>query len=259
MKHIAKKRFGQNFLTDQSVITSLVAALSPELNDLMVEIGPGLGALTKPLLQKLKLLHVVEVDRDIIAWMKTEYSKPTYANNVINIHNADALKFDFASLGENLRVTGNLPYNISTPILFHLLDNVSHICDMHFMLQKEVVERMVAAPSTPAYGRLSVMLQYHLQMDYLITVPPEAFEPAPKVESAFVRCIPHASLPFTAKNEATFAKVVLAAFGQRRKTLRNTLKGLVEDDGFTALNISSQLRAENLSVADFVTIANYLS
>jgi 16S rRNA (adenine1518-N6/adenine1519-N6)-dimethyltransferase len=191
--------------------------------------------------------------------MKTEYSKPTYANNVINIHNADALKFDFASLGENLRVTGNLPYNISTPILFHLLDNVSHICDMHFMLQKEVVERMVAAPSTPAYGRLSVMLQYHLQMDYLITVPPEAFEPAPKVESAFVRCIPHASLPFTAKNEAIFAKVVLAAFGQRRKTLRNTLKGLVEDDGFTALNISSQLRAENLSVADFVTIANYLS
>lgn len=259
MKHIAKKRFGQNFLTDQSVITSLVAAISPEPNDLMVEIGPGLGALTKPLLQKLKLLHVVEVDRDIIAWMKTEYSKPAYAKNAINIHNADALKFDFTSLGENLRVTGNLPYNISTPILFHLLDNVSHICDMHFMLQKEVVERMVAAPSTPAYGRLSVMLQYHLQMDYLITVPPEAFEPAPKVESAFVRCIPHASLPFTAKNEAIFAKVVLAAFGQRRKTLRNTLKGLVEDDGFTALNISSQLRAENLSVADFVTIANYLS
>jgi 16S rRNA (adenine1518-N6/adenine1519-N6)-dimethyltransferase len=259
MKHIAKKRFGQNFLTDQSVITSLVAAISPQPNDLMVEIGPGLGALTKPLLQKLKLLHVVEVDRDIIAWMKTEYSKPAYANNALNIHNADALKFDFTSLGENLRVTGNLPYNISTPILFHLLDNVSHICDMHFMLQKEVVERMVAAPSTPAYGRLSVMLQYHLQMDYLITVPPEAFEPAPKVESAFVRCIPHASLPFTAKNEAIFAKVVLAAFGQRRKTLRNTLKGLVEDDGFTALNISSQLRAENLSVADFVTIANYLS
>ena len=259
MKHIAKKRFGQNFLTDQSVITSLVVAISPQPNDLMVEIGPGLGALTKPLLQKLNLLHVVEVDRDIIAWMKTEYSKAAYANNAINIHNADALKFDFTSLGKNLRVTGNLPYNISTPILFHLLDNVSHICDMHFMLQKEVVERMVAAPSTPAYGRLSVMLQYHLQMDYLITVPPEAFEPAPKVESAFVRCIPHPCLPFIARNEAIFAKVVLAAFGQRRKTLRNTLKGLVEDDEFTTLNINSQLRAENLSVADFVTIANYLS
>lgn len=259
MKHIAKKRFGQNFLTDQSVITSLVEAISPQPDDLMVEIGPGLGALTKPLLQRLKLLHVVEVDRDIIAWMQTEYRKPAYLNNAINIHNADALKFDFTSLGENLRVTGNLPYNISTPILFHLLDNVSHITDMHFMLQKEVVERMVAEPSTAAYGRLSVMLQYRLQMDYLITVPPEAFEPAPKVESAFVRCVPHASLPFIAKDEAMFAKVVLAAFGQRRKTLRNTLKGLLEDDGFTALNISSQLRAENLSVADFVAIANYLN
>ena len=259
MKHIAKKRFGQNFLTDQGVITSLVEAISPKLDDLMVEIGPGLGALTKPLLQRLKLLHVVEVDRDIITWMQTEYSKPSYANNTINIHNADALKFDFTSLGSNLRVTGNLPYNISTPILFHLLDNVNAITDMHFMLQKEVVERMVAEPSTPAYGRLSVMLQYRLQMDYLITVPPEAFEPAPKVESAFVRCVPHATLPFVANDEAMFSKVVLAAFGQRRKTLRNTLKGLLEDDGFANLQINSQLRAENLSVADFVAIANYLS
>ena len=253
MKHIAKKRFGQNFLTDQSVISSLVAAISPKADDLMVEIGPGLGALTKPLLHNLNLLHVVEVDRDIIAWMQKEY-----ANKPIEIHNADALKFDFTSLGNNLRVTGNLPYNISTPILFHLLDNVSHITDMHFMLQKEVVERMVASPSTPAYGRLSVMLQYYLAMEYLITVPPEAFEPAPTVESAFVRCVPHASLPFVAKDEAQFAKIVLAAFGQRRKTLRNTLKGLLDDDGFAALNISSQLRAENLSVAQFVAISNYL-
>src|SRR3989338_5016656 len=234
MKHIAKKRFGQNFLTDQSVITSLVEAISPQPDDLMVEIGPGLGALTKPLLQKLNKLHVVEVDRDIIAWMQQEYMKPTYGKqNNITIHNADALKFDFSSLGENLRVTGNLPYNISTPILFHLLDNVSHITDMHFMLQKEVVERMVAEPSTAAYGRLSVMLQYRLQMEYLLTVPPEAFNPAPKVESAFVRCVPHATLPFVAKDEVLFAKVVLAAFGQRRKTLRNTLKGLLDDDGFT--------------------------
>lgn len=254
MKHIAKKRFGQNFLTDQSVITSLVNAIDPKADDLMVEIGPGLGALTKPLLQKLNLLHVVEVDRDIIAWMEKEY-----ANKNINIHNADALKFDFTSLGNHLRVTGNLPYNISTPILFHLLANISHITDMHFMLQKEVVERMVAEPSTAAYGRLSVMLQYSLHMEYLITVPPEAFEPAPKVESAFVRCVPHSTLPHTANDETLFSKVVLAAFGQRRKTLRNTLKGLLDDDGFTALNISSQLRAENLSVADFVTITNYLT
>lgn len=259
MKHIAKKRFGQNFLTDQGIIASLVDAINPQTNDLMVEIGPGLGALTKPLLQKLKNLHVVEVDRDIIAWMQTEYRKPAYIKSTINIHNADALKFDFKSLGQYLRVTGNLPYNISTPILFHLLDNMSAITDMHFMLQKEVVERMVAQPSTPAYGRLSVMLQYKLQMDYLITVPPEAFEPAPKVESAFVRCVPYAVLPYVAKDEAMFSKVVLAAFGQRRKTLRNTLKGLLEDDSFAVLNISSQLRAENLSVENFVNIANFLS
>ena len=260
MKHIAKKRFGQNFLTDQAVINSLVDAISPNSDDLMVEIGPGLGALTKPLLQRLNMLHVIEVDRDIIAWMEKEYVKPVNGKKVaITIHNADALKFDFTSLGNNLRVTGNLPYNISTPILFHLLDNVSAITDMHFMLQKEVVERMVASPSTAAYGRLSVMLQYRLQMDYLITVPPEAFEPAPKVESAFVRCVPHAVLPFVAKDEALFAKVVLAAFGQRRKTLRNTLKELLDDEGFTALNIDSQQRAENLAVSDFVAIANYLS
>ena len=257
MKHVAKKRFGQNFLTDQSVIGSLIDAISPQHDDLMVEIGPGLGALTKPLMQKLKLLHVVELDRDICAWMGKEYAKQTTEQSLI-IHNVDALKYDFTSLGKNLRVTGNLPYNISTPILFHLLANVAGIKDMHFMLQKEVVERMVAMPSTPAYGRLSVMLQYHLQMEYLISVPPTSFEPAPKVESAFVRCVPHAVLPFVAKNEALFAKVVLAAFGQRRKTLRNTLKGLLDDDGFAALNISAQLRAENLSVSQFVAISNYL-
>ena len=258
MKHIAKKRFGQNFLTDQGVIASLIDAINPQLGQTIVEIGPGLGALTKPLLAKIPHLHVVEIDRDIVAWMQAEYAKPAYASNTVTIHNVDALKFQFISLGENLRVTGNLPYNISTPILFHLLDNLAHIVDMHFMLQKEVVERMVASPSTPAYGRLSVMLQYHLSMEYLITVPPEAFEPAPKVESAFVRCVPHATRPFVAKDAALFAKVVMAAFGQRRKTLRNTLKGLLDDDGFSALNISSQLRAENLSVAQFVAISNYL-
>ena len=264
MKHVAKKRFGQNFLTDQGVISSLIEAISPKAEDLMVEIGPGLGALTKPLLQRLNQLHVVEVDRDIIAWMQQEYAKPTTdkPNNIV-IHNSDALKFDFGQLsdqklGQKLRVTGNLPYNISTPILFHLLDNVAYIFDMHFMLQKEVVERMVATPSTSAYGRLSVMLQYRLNMVYLLTVPPEAFEPAPKVESAFVRCVPHTSLPHTARDEALFAKVVLAAFGQRRKTLRNTLKGLLDDAGFAALNLDSQLRAENLSVAQFVAISNYL-
>ena len=259
MKHVAKKRFGQNFLTDQGVINSLIEAINPQKNQIIVEIGPGLGALTKPLLAKIDHLHVVEIDRDIVAWMQAEYAKPAYAKNTLDVHNVDALKFDFSSLASNLRVTGNLPYNISTPILFHLLSNLPYITDMHFMLQKEVVERMVAQPSTPEYGRLSVMLQYYLAMEYLITVPPEAFEPAPKVESAFVRCVPHAKLPFVANDTALFAKVVLAAFGQRRKTLRNTLKGMLDDAGFAALNINPQLRAENLSVAQFVFISNFVS
>ena len=259
MKHVAKKRFGQNFLTDQSIITSLVEAINPAENQTIVEIGPGLGALTKPLLKKITQLHVVEIDRDIVSWMQTEYAKPAYANNKLIIHNVDALKFDFTTLGNKIRVTGNLPYNISTPILFHLLDNLPNIIDMHFMLQKEVVERMVATPSTPAYGRLSVMLQYHLQMEYLFTVPPEAFEPTPKVESAFVRCTPHVTLPFVAKDTKLFAKVVLQAFSQRRKTLRNTLKGLLDDDGFKKLGIDPQLRAENLGVAQFVAITNHLA
>ena len=254
MKHVAKKRFGQNFLTDQAIISSLIEAINPLQNQTIVEIGPGLGALTKPLLKKINHLHVVEIDRDIVSWMQNEYAK-----TAVTIHNVDALKFEFATLGENLRVVGNLPYNISTPILFHLLDNVAHVTDMHFMLQKEVVERMVAQPSTPAYGRLSVMLQYHLAMEYLFTVPPEAFEPAPKVESAFVRCIPHAIKPEIANDFNLFAKVVLAAFGQRRKTIRNTLKDFLNDSDFAHLKINSQLRAENLSVKDYVLIANYIN
>jgi len=259
MKHVAKKRFGQNFLTDQGIIQSLVEAINPQANDLMVEIGPGLGALTQPLLKKLNHLHVVEIDRDIIAWMESFYPK-----DKLTIHNSDALKFNFSELAKlspdhKIRVTGNLPYNISTPILFHLLSNIDSIIDMHFMLQKEVVERMVAAPSTSDYGRLSVMLQYKLHMEYLITVPPEAFDPAPKVESAFVRCVPHKTLPYPAKDEVLFAKVVTAAFGQRRKTLRNTLKEFLDDAGFASLNIDSQLRAENLSVEQFVSIANFLA
>ncbi|HEX5539799.1 MAG TPA: 16S rRNA (adenine(1518)-N(6)/adenine(1519)-N(6))-dimethyltransferase RsmA, partial [Methylophilaceae bacterium] len=231
----------------------------PQPDDLMVEIGPGLGALTQPLLRVLKQLHVVELDRDIVQWMQSHY-----APHSITIHNLDALKFDFSALAQpasaqKLRVVGNLPYNISTPILFHLLDNLAHISDMHFMLQKEVVERMVAQPSSAAYGRLSVMLQYRLHMEYLFTVPPQAFEPPPKVESAFVRAVPHAALPYPAKDEKLFAKVVASAFGQRRKTLRNTLKELLDDRDFAELDINPQLRAENLSVAEFVAIANHLA
>ncbi len=253
MKHIPRKRFGQNFLSDPDIIRACISAIAPKPDDLMVEIGPGLGALTHPLLDTLQHLHAVELDRDIVSWMQGHYPA-----GKITIHNQDALKFQFAALGEHLRVVGNLPYNISTPILFHLLENVRHITDMHFMLQKEVVERMVAAPSTPEYGRLSVMLQYRLHMEYLFTVPPEAFDPAPKVESAFVRAVPHAVLPHVANDEKKFAGIVAAAFSQRRKTLRNTLKGLLDDAGFAALGIDSQLRAENLSVAQFVAIANHI-
>jgi 16S rRNA (adenine1518-N6/adenine1519-N6)-dimethyltransferase len=254
MKHLPKKRFGQNFLNDRDIIRALVEAIHPQPDDLMIEIGPGLGALTQPLLKTLNHLHTVELDRDIVSWMQNHY--PT---DKITIHNVDALKFDFASLGSHVRVVGNLPYNISTPILFHLLECVENIIDMHFMLQKEVVERMVAKPSTPEYGRLSVMLQYRLQMEYLFTVPPEAFDPAPKVESAFVRLVPYPAPPHPARDEKLFGKIVTAAFAQRRKTLRNTLKGLLDDGGFTTLNLDSQLRAENLGVAEFVAIANHLA
>ncbi|MFM9912837.1 MAG: 16S rRNA (adenine(1518)-N(6)/adenine(1519)-N(6))-dimethyltransferase RsmA [Methylophilaceae bacterium] len=253
MKHLPKKRFGQNFLRDADIIHSCIAAIHPQPDDAMVEIGPGLGALTQPLLQTLHQLQVVELDRDIVSWMQGHYPVEK-----ITIHNVDALKFDFSQLGK-IRVVGNLPYNISTPLLFHLLQGSENIIDMHFMLQKEVVERMVAVPSTAAYGRLSVMLQYRLHMEYLLTVSPESFDPAPKVESAFVRLIPHAVLPYVARDTALFAKVVTAAFGQRRKTLRNTLKDLLDDAGFIALNIDPQLRAENLQVSQFVAISNYLA
>lgn len=256
MKHQAKKRFGQNFLIDQSIIQTLIGAIQPQADDVMVEIGPGLGALTKPLLVHLKHLHLIEIDRDIIQWMQQHYPAEQ-----ITIHASDVLKFDFSTLSNGqqpLRVVGNLPYNISSPILFHLLPHLSHIQDMHFMLQKEVVERMVAQPSSPEYGRLSVMLQYDLQMEYLVTVPGAAFDPPPKVESAFVRCVPYAQPPHRANNHAQFAKVVSCAFSQRRKTLRNTLKPLLNDADFVALNLDSQLRAENLSVAQFVAISNYL-
>jgi len=254
MGHIPRKRFGQNFLTNPDIIRSLLEAIHPRPDDLMVEIGPGLGALTQPLLKTLHHLHAVELDRDIVAWMQNHYPA-----DKITIHNVDALKFDFSSLGSQVRVVGNLPYNISTPILFHLLECVENIIDMHFMLQKEVVERMVAEPSTPEYGRLSVMLQYRLHMEYLLTVPPEAFDPAPKVESAFVRLVPCATPPYPARDEKLFSKIVTAAFSQRRKTLRNTLKGLLDDAGFDALGIDPQLRAENLGVAEFVAIANHLA
>ena len=252
--HKTKKKFGQNFLVDEQIIADIIRAIRPNADDNMVEIGPGLGALTRPLLKLLNTLHVVEIDRDIIARLKTDYPQ-----DKIVIHEGDALKFDFAGLPAPLRIVGNLPYNISSPLLFHFSDYAARITDMHFMLQNEVVERMVAAPSTPEYGRLSVMLQYRFYMEKLIDVPPESFRPAPKVDSAIVRMIPIPADKITVKDEALFAKVVSAAFGQRRKTLRNTLKSRLGEADFAQLGIDAQLRAENLGVAEFASITRLLS
>ena len=257
-QHVARKRFGQNFLVDQQVISDIVSAVAPKRDDCVVEIGPGLGALTDPLLQRLDHLHVVEIDRDIIARLR-----PRYSPAKLTIHPGDALDFDFSSLvdqsGRKLHVVGNLPYNISTPLLFHLARFADCVYDMHFMLQKEVVERMVAEPGSSDFGRLSVMLQYRFVMDWLLDVPPECFSPAPKVDSAVVRLIPRPPEELSAKDEARFAAVVSAAFGQRRKMLRNNLKGILGDDGFVALGIAPTARAEELSVADYLRIANSLS
>lgn len=252
--HKAKKQFGQNFLVDQNIIADIVRAIRPAADDTMVEIGPGLGAMTRPLMQHLNKLHVVEIDRDIIARLKTDYPQ-----DKIVIHEGDALKFDFATLGVPLRIVGNLPYNISSPLLFHFAKYAEGITDMHFMLQNEVVERMVAEPSTAAFGRLSVMLQYRFNMEKLLDVPPQSFRPAPKVDSAIVRMIPLPASQITVKDEALYAKVVASAFGQRRKTLRNTLRDYLAEGDFAQLDINPQLRAENLGVVEYTRIANFLS
>jgi len=253
MKHIPRKRFAQHFLTDQAVIADIVAAIRPQAEDAMVEIGPGLGALTTPLAAALRHLQVIEIDRDIIARLQR-----AYAPERLSVHAGDVLEFDFAALPRELRVVGNLPYNISTPLLFHLARYAERIRDMHFMLQKEVVERMVASPGGGDYGRLSVMLQYRFDMELLLEVAPGAFSPPPRVDSAVVRMWPRPQAQLTAASEAGLAQVVRRAFSQRRKTLRNSLSGLLEAGDYAALGIASGLRAENLAVADFVAISNYL-
>jgi 16S rRNA (adenine1518-N6/adenine1519-N6)-dimethyltransferase len=250
--HRPRRRFSQNFLIDEAVIAGIVSAISPQPDELMIEIGPGLGALTLPLVARLKRLHVVEIDRDIVARLKQSFPADR-----LTIHEGDALQFDFAALGTGLRVVGNLPYNISTPLLFHLADSASHIRDIHVMLQKEVVDRMVAQPPSSEYGRLSVMLQFRFQLEKVLDVPADAFRPAPKVESAVVRLLPRK--PGTACDEALLAQLVAAAFAQRRKTLRNTLKGVFDAEDFAALGLDPGARAQNLSVADFVGATNYLA
>ena len=256
--HRARKRFGQNFLRDPGIISRIVRAIAPRPGQRLVEIGPGQGALTEPLLEAAGALEVIELDRDLIPGLRVQFfNYPEFA-----IHEGDALKFDFAELkgeGPALRVVGNLPYNISTPLIFHLLAERGAVADMHFMLQKEVVERLAAEPGGADWGRLSVMAQYHCRVDSLFIVPPEAFTPRPKVDSAIVRLVPHETLPNPASDEALFADIVRQAFAQRRKTLRNNLKGRVSAETLQALGIDPARRPQTLTVAELVTIANHLA
>jgi len=252
--HRPRKRFGQHFLHDPSVIARIVAAIDPRPGERLVEIGPGLGALTLPLLDRAGRLEVVELDRDVIPQLVAR----ARGHGELVVHEADALEFDFAALagpGPPLRLCGNLPYNISTPLLFHLLEAHAAIADMHFMLQKEVVARMAAVPSTRAYGRLTVMLAVHCAVERLFDVGPGAFRPPPRVESSVVRLRPHREPPFAIADPARFAAVVAAAFGQRRKTLRNALAAHVAPAGFDAAGIDPGRRAETLTPAEFAHLA----
>ena len=249
MKHQARKRFGQHFLTDNAVIVEIVDAIDPQPGQAMVEIGPGLAAMTQPLVERLGHLQVIELDRDLAVRLRQ--------HKQLTVHEADVLKVDITALAaglgtQSLRVVGNLPYNISTPILFHLLDHVAVIQDQHFMLQKEVVERMVATPSSAAYGRLSVMLQWRYAMEMVVEVGPMAFDPPPRVDSAVVRMTPHdqpAPLPV-----ALLSELVQVAFSQRRKLLRHTLGKWLQERGVAA-DFDVQRRAEEVAVAEYVQLA----
>ena len=257
MTHTPRKRFGQNFLHDHNIIYNILSSLQARPEEHWVEIGPGMGALTDPLLNMGLHLDVVELDRDLVALLKDKFKQ----QDKLQIFSTDALKFDFSSLAKNnekLRIIGNLPYNISTPLMFHLLNNASCIEDMHFMLQKEVVDRICAAPGSKKYGRLSVMMQYYCATELLFDVPPESFDPAPKVMSAIVRLVPHDHPPVAVNNLKMLNRVVVQAFSQRRKTLRNSLKKLIEENAIIALNIDPTLRAEALSLADFANLSNLL-
>lgn len=252
MKHIPRKRFGQNFLTDQAVLHDIIRVIAPQANDVMVEIGPGLAAMTRLLLEQLRELHVVELDRDLV-----ERLNKTFDPKRLHVHAGDALQFDFATLAPaegKLRVVGNLPYNISSPLLFHLSEIAHRVQDQHFMLQKEVVDRMVAQPGSKTYGRLSVMLQWRYHMELLFIVPPTAFDPPPQVDSAIVRMIPLAQpLPCDA---ARLEAVVQKAFSQRRKTLRNCLAGMFTEADLISVGIDPQARAETVGVEGYVALAN---
>lgn len=253
--HKPRKRFGQNFLQDNNIIFKIVQAIHPKPDDQLLEIGPGYGAITRELLNITKAINVVELDRDVIPYLKMNCENL----GSLNIHQGDILKYNFAehfAEPTQLRVIGNLPYNISSPLIFHLLAQQAWIKDMHFMLQKEVVQRMVAEPGSKTYGRLSVMVQYHCQASMLFSIGPEAFKPAPKVDSAIIRLIPRLKKAIPVHNQTLFAEVVRQAFNHRRKTLQKSLKSLCNLKLFAEVGIDPQSRPEQISVDDFCQLVN---
>lgn len=256
--HKARKRFGQNFLQDQGVIRRIIRGVSPRPSDHMVEIGPGLGALTEVILDEAGALDAIELDRDLLPILRAKFF--SYEDK-FRIYEADAMKFDFSSLQQDerpLRIIGNLPYNISTQLIFHLLQHTTCVQDMHFMLQKEVVDRLAAKPGDKLYGRLGIMAQYYCEIEPLFIVPPEAFDPIPKVDSAIVRLMPYQKKPHTAKSLSTLEKIVKTSFSMRRKTLRNNLKGLMSAEQLQSLDIDPTRRPETLSLVDFISIADFI-
>ena len=261
MHHQAKKRFGQNFLTDGNIIQRIVDSIKPEIDDTIIEIGPGLGAITRPMLERTGTLHVIELDRDVIP--KLLFNCRNEGKPVV--HEMDVLKFDFNEFRKSiasqkkLRVIGNLPYNISTPVLFLLLKNRDDVQDMHFMLQKEVVERIAAQPGNRIYGRLSVMIQTYFKVTPLFLVPPTAFDPPPKVESAILRLVPDDSFSNRVKDHKAYEDLIRQSFSQRRKTLKNNLKDLCNTDQIIAAGINPSQRAEELSVDDFLKLHTHIS
>lgn len=250
--HRARKRFGQHFLHDRNIIDKILHAVGVQEGDSFLEIGPGQGALTFPLLQRCKKLTAVELDRDLVPLLNREATR----FGELTVINADILTFEFDSLPQQkYRVVGNLPYNISTPLMFHLLESADKIQDMHFMVQKEVAQRIVAKVGNSHYGRLSIMMQYQCRCEYLFEVPPGCFTPPPKVDSAIIRLIPHSEPEFEVGDRQVFANIVQTAFGQRRKTISNSLKSMISRDIFEDCNINPQLRAENLSALDFARLS----
>ena len=254
MTHRPRKRFGQNFLHDQHVINSIIRCLNVQPTDNVIEIGPGLGALTKPLLPHVNRLTAIEIDNDLHALL---LKLPT-AENKLHLINADALTVDYQQFGTQLRIIGNLPYNISTPLLIRLLRVTPLIKDMHFMLQKEVVDRLAASPGSKTYGRLSVMAQYYCQVSSLFHVPPTAFNPEPKVDSAIVRLTPYESSPYSALEFSDLEQLVAKAFSMRRKTLINNLKPVLSAVDLIGLDVDPQYRPEQISVIDYVKIATFV-